>query len=94
MDIGRTKAFFVYILASKPHDVIYVGMSSDLPGRAREHREVQRSGPGGHGERVLYLAGGGELRLELAHLRAHREHPALEHLGNLRELALAEVRPA
>jgi putative endonuclease len=33
------KNFFVYITASKPRGVLYVGMTSDLPGRAWEHRE-------------------------------------------------------
>ena len=34
-----TKEFFVYITASKPRGVLYVGMTSDLAGRAWEHRE-------------------------------------------------------
>ena len=33
------KSFFVYMTASRPHGVIYVGMTSDLPGRAWQHRE-------------------------------------------------------
>ena len=33
------KVFYVYIMASKPHGVLYVGMSSDLAGRAWKHRE-------------------------------------------------------
>jgi putative endonuclease len=33
------KNFFVYITTSRPRGVLYVGMSSDLPGRAWEHRE-------------------------------------------------------
>ena len=33
------KIFHVYIMASKPRGVLYVGMSSDLAGRARKHRE-------------------------------------------------------
>ena len=33
------KAFFVYIVASHPRGVLYVGMTSDLAGRAWEHRE-------------------------------------------------------
>jgi putative endonuclease len=37
--MGREKHFFVYILASKPRGVLYVGVTSDLPGRAWEHRE-------------------------------------------------------
>jgi putative endonuclease len=34
-----TKSFFVYMTASKPRGCIYVGMTSDLAGRAWEHRE-------------------------------------------------------
>jgi putative endonuclease len=33
------KVFYVYIMASKPRGVLYVGMSSDLAGRAWKHRE-------------------------------------------------------
>jgi putative endonuclease len=33
------KSFFVYITASRPRGVLYVGMTSDLTGRAYEHRE-------------------------------------------------------
>ena len=32
------KTYYVYILASSPRGVLYVGMSSDLPGRTWEHR--------------------------------------------------------
>jgi putative endonuclease len=34
---GRT--YWVYILASRKHGTLYVGMTSDLPGRVYEHRE-------------------------------------------------------
>ena len=34
---GRT--YWVYITASRPHGVLYVGMTSDLAGRAWENRE-------------------------------------------------------
>jgi putative endonuclease len=34
----RAKAFYVYITASKARGVLYVGMSSDLPQRAWQHR--------------------------------------------------------
>jgi len=33
------KSFFVYMTASGPRGVIYVGLTSDLPGRAWQHRE-------------------------------------------------------
>ena len=46
------------------------------------------------GERVLDLAGGGELGLELAHLRPHREHAALEDACDLVQLGLTDARPA
>jgi hypothetical protein len=42
---------------------------------------------------MLDLTGRGKLCLELAHLRPHREHPALEDIGDFRELALADVGP-
>jgi putative endonuclease len=37
--LASTKVFFVYITASRPRGVLYVGMMSDLAGRAWEHRE-------------------------------------------------------
>jgi putative endonuclease len=39
MRAQSTKVFFVYITASRPRGVIYVGMTSDLAGRGWEHRE-------------------------------------------------------
>jgi putative endonuclease len=33
------KVFHIYIMASKPRGVLYVGMTSDLTGRAWKHRE-------------------------------------------------------
>ncbi len=39
MDRSRQKHFYVYITASKPRGVLYVGMTSDLPGRTIEHRD-------------------------------------------------------
>ena len=33
------KVFHVHMTASKPRGVLYVGMTSDLAGRAWEHRE-------------------------------------------------------
>ena len=35
----RLKVFHIYIAASKPRGVLYVGMTSDLAGRAWKHRE-------------------------------------------------------
>jgi putative endonuclease len=35
----QQKIFHVYITASRPRGVLYVGMTSDLAGRAWEHRE-------------------------------------------------------
>jgi putative endonuclease len=37
--VHSDKHFFVYITASRPRGVLYVGMTSDLTGRAYEHRE-------------------------------------------------------
>lgn len=39
MDDTFAKSFTVYIMASGPRGVLYVGMTSDLPGRAWDHRE-------------------------------------------------------
>ena len=56
----------------------------------REHREVEGRRSGGDRDRMLDAASTGEERLELGHLRPHREHPGLEHLGNRLELLRAE----
>ncbi len=37
--MNSEKSFYVYMTASKPRGVIYTGMSSDLAGRAWQHRE-------------------------------------------------------
>ena len=37
--MNERKTFWVYITASKPGGVLYVGMTSDLTGRAWHHRE-------------------------------------------------------
>ena len=39
MDFELRKDFYVYITASKPRGVLYVGMTSDLPERAMQHRD-------------------------------------------------------
>ena len=39
MPIAQEKTYWVCITASKPHGVLYVGMTSDLAGRTWEHRE-------------------------------------------------------
>jgi putative endonuclease len=39
MQSSKGKTYWVYITASKPHGVLYVGMTSDLAGRTWEHRE-------------------------------------------------------
>ena len=38
------KLFYIYITASAPRGVLYVGMTSDLPGRIWEHRERVQDG--------------------------------------------------
>lgn len=38
MKESRTKVFYVYITASGPRGVLYVGMTSDLAARALQHR--------------------------------------------------------
>ena len=74
-----------------------VGGHDDLVTRLqleREHGEVQRRGARRDGDRVLDLADARDLRLELAHLRAHGEHAALQDLRDLGELGLADGGPA
>ena len=39
MSDRKPKHFFVYIMASGPRGVLNVGVTSDLPGRAWQHRE-------------------------------------------------------
>ena len=41
---GPHKVYHVYITASRPRGVLYVGMTSDLAARARQHRERVRAG--------------------------------------------------
>ena len=36
--------YFVYLLASKPHGTLYVGVTSDLAGRVNEHKGELRGG--------------------------------------------------
>jgi hypothetical protein len=38
------RLYWVYIMASRPRGVLYVGMTSDRPGRAWQHRERVREG--------------------------------------------------
>ncbi len=44
MLIAQEKTYWVYIAASKPHGVLYVGTTSDLAGRTWEHRERVMNG--------------------------------------------------
>ena len=70
------------------HDHLVAGADSE-----REHGEVQRGGSRRDGDGVLHLARARHLGLELGDLRAHRELPRREHLGDLRELVGADVGP-
>jgi len=40
----RHHQYFVYILASRPHGVLYTGVTNDLPRRLAEHREGRADG--------------------------------------------------
>jgi putative endonuclease len=40
----REHRYFVYIMASKRHGTFYVGVTSNLAGRAGEHRDELREG--------------------------------------------------
>jgi putative endonuclease len=37
--MAEAKDFTVYILTNKPRRVLYVGVTSNLPGRGAQHRE-------------------------------------------------------
>ena len=58
----------------------------------RHHREVQRGRAGRDDDRVGGAAGRREALLELRHLRAHRQHPRRDDLGERGDLGLADVR--
>ena len=58
----------------------------------RQHRQVQRSRARGDDDRVRGAAGLGEPLLELGHLRAHRQHPGRDDLGERGDLGLTDVR--
>ena len=58
-----------------------------------EDGEVEGGGARRDRDGVLDLARGGEARLELGDLVAHRQHPALQHLGDRGRLAGAGVGP-
>ena len=38
------KIYYVYIMASRPHGVLYIGMTSELANRSWQHREHVREG--------------------------------------------------
>ncbi len=40
----HSKTFWVYIMASEPRGILYVGMTSDLANRALEHRQGMLEG--------------------------------------------------
>ena len=40
-DPARVKAYWVYILASRPGGAIYIGVTSNLALRVRQHRQGQ-----------------------------------------------------
>jgi putative endonuclease len=41
---GEEMAYYVYILASKPHGTLYIGVTSDLISRGFEHRNAMKPG--------------------------------------------------
>ena len=70
------------------HEHVVAGSDSE-----REHGEMQRGGARGHRDRVLDYARARELGLELCDLRPHRQHPAVEYLGDLGQLLGPDVGP-
>ena len=71
------------------HDHLVAG-----PDPEREHREVERGCPGRDRDRVRRADRLGHRTLERGDLRPHGQLAALEHLGDRRELGLADVGPA
>ena len=43
MDRGINRSYWVYILASKPHGTLYVGVTNDILGRIEKHRQKKGS---------------------------------------------------
>ena len=75
---------------------VYAGTITSSPGSSPSASTARCSAavPGRDGERVLDLARARELGLELGHLRAHREHAALQHARDLVQLGCPDVGPA
>jgi len=42
--VSKEHRYFVYLMASQRHGTLYVGVTSDLAGRANEHRTELREG--------------------------------------------------
>ena len=42
--MAKEHRYFVYLMASKRHGTLYVGVTSDLAGRANQHRKEIREG--------------------------------------------------
>jgi putative endonuclease len=80
------KVFYVYIMASKPRGVLYVGMSSDLAGRAWKHREHVLEGFTKRYwvDRLVYFE-----RYDDAHVAARRER-AMKRWRRDRKIELIE----
>ena len=57
MHLQAAKTYWIYIMASGPRGVLYVGMTSDLAGRAWEHREQVTDGftKRYHVDRLVYF---------------------------------------
>ena len=68
----EAKVYWVYITASGPRGVLYVGMTSDLSGRSEEHREgliedfAKRYGV----DRLVYFEAHDEAAIAARHERA------------------------
>jgi putative endonuclease len=42
--LSKEHRYFVYLMASRPNGTLYVGVTSNLAGRAHEHRQELRDG--------------------------------------------------
>jgi predicted GIY-YIG superfamily endonuclease len=74
------KVYHVYITASRPRGVLYVGMTSDLAARAWQHRERVREGFSKRYwvDRVVYFEAHDD-----AHIAARRERAIGGAIGRL-----------
>ena len=77
---GALKVYHVYITASRPRGVLYVGMTSDLAARAWQHRERVREGFTKRYwvDRLVYFEAHDDARIAARRERAMKRGGAME----------------